>query len=165
MMSTVLVLVEHVDGTASKPTLELLTLARRLGTPAALMYGEPSTGLTGVLGQYGAATVYAVPPEHPYPAAALAQAVVEVAARTAPAAVLAPSSPLGKEVAARAAVRLDSGIITDATDVRATPDGPVTTQAVFAGSLFTECQVRRGTPIITVRPNAVAAEPAPTEPV
>ncbi|MCW2748502.1 MAG: hypothetical protein JWP10_1644, partial [Nocardioidaceae bacterium] len=30
-MTEVLVLVDHVDGKVSKPTLELLTLARRLG--------------------------------------------------------------------------------------------------------------------------------------
>jgi len=161
MMSTVLVLAEHGDGSPRKPTLELLTLARRLGEPAAVVPGEPGAALVEALGRYGAATVHAVTPDDPV---ALAQALVDLAARTNPAAILVTSSPLGKEVAARAAVRLDSGIITDATDVRATPDGPVTTQVVFAGGWFTESQVRRGTPIITVRPNAVTAEPAPVAP-
>ena len=38
-MSEVLVLVDHVDGKVTKPTLELLTIARRLGEPSAVLIG------------------------------------------------------------------------------------------------------------------------------
>ena len=38
-MSEVLVLVDHVDGSIRKPTLELLTLAKRLGEPSAVFIG------------------------------------------------------------------------------------------------------------------------------
>jgi electron transfer flavoprotein alpha subunit len=166
-VSTVLVLVEHRDGTPSKTTLELLTLARRLGEPAALVYGEAGDRLVDVLGQYGATTVFAVAAAGPdtYPADATAQALVDVAGRTAPVAVLVTSDHAGKEVAARVAVRLDAGIITDAVDVHATVDGPVAVQSVFAGAWITESVIRRGTPVIAVRPNAIAAEPAPAVPV
>jgi electron transfer flavoprotein alpha subunit len=43
--------------------------------------------------------------------------------------------------------------------------GPVATQSVFAGTWTSQSEVVRGTPIITVRPNAVVPEVAPTEPV
>jgi electron transfer flavoprotein alpha subunit len=91
--------------------------------------------------------------------------LVDLATRTSPAAVLVTAGPDGTEVAARVAVRLDSGIITDAVDVRATPEGPMVTQSVVAGAWTAESQVRRGTPVITVRPNAVAPEPAPADAV
>ena len=39
-MPAVLVVVDAVDGSAPKPTLELLTLARRIGTPAAVGFGQ-----------------------------------------------------------------------------------------------------------------------------
>jgi electron transfer flavoprotein alpha subunit len=161
-VSTVLVLVEHGDGTPRKPALELLTLARRLGEPAALVYGDVDDQLVDVLGQYGATTVFAVAPagEDAYPPEAKAQAIVDVARRIAPVAVLVTSDAEGKEVAARVAVRLDSGIVTDAVDVRATPEGPTVTQSVFAGGWTTESWVRRGVPVITVRPNAVTPEAA-----
>jgi electron transfer flavoprotein alpha subunit len=55
-------------------------------------------------------------------------------------------------------------VITDAVDVRATPEGPFVTQSVFAGDWLTDSQVRRGLPIIAVRPNTVAPTPAPTRP-
>lgn len=38
-MAEVLVLVDHVDGAVRKPTLELLTLARRIGDPVAVALG------------------------------------------------------------------------------------------------------------------------------
>ena len=39
-MSEVLVVAEQVDSHMSKPTLELLTLARRLGDPVAVVFAE-----------------------------------------------------------------------------------------------------------------------------
>ena len=42
-MSEVLVVVDHVDGAIRKPTYELLTLARKLGEPAAVFFGMTST--------------------------------------------------------------------------------------------------------------------------
>ena len=39
-MSEVLVVAELVDGAVTKPTLELLTLARRLGDPVAVVFGD-----------------------------------------------------------------------------------------------------------------------------
>jgi electron transfer flavoprotein alpha subunit len=163
----VLVLVDHGDGSPRKSTVELLTLASRLGEPAAVVYGDADDALVDALGRYGATTVYAVAPPSPdaYPAMAKAAALVALAERTSPAAVLVTSGPEGKEIAARVAVRLDSGVITDAVDVRATPDGPLVTQSVFAGGWLAESQVRRGTPVITVRPNAATPEPAPATPV
>ncbi|HEU4421701.1 MAG TPA: electron transfer flavoprotein subunit alpha/FixB family protein [Pilimelia sp.] len=166
-MSTVLVLVEYGDRTPAKSSLELLTLARRLGDPAAVVYGEADDPVIGQIGQYGATAVYAVTSPGPdaYRPAVLATALTDLAGRTAPAAVLIGSNAVGKEIAARVAVRLGSGIVTDAVDVQASPDGPVVTQSVFAGAWITESQVRRGVPVITVRPNAVVPEPAPANPV
>ena len=116
-MTEVLVLVERSGGTPRKATLELLTLARRLGEPAALVCGPADDAIIEVLGEYGASRVYVVddPDRQRLPGRAQGGG----AGRTScgvprPAAVLVTSSREGTEVAARAAVRLDSGIITDA---------------------------------------------------
>ena len=45
-MAEVLVLVERSDGVVRKATLELLTLARRLGDPAALVCGAVDDATT-----------------------------------------------------------------------------------------------------------------------
>jgi electron transfer flavoprotein alpha subunit len=156
---TVLVLAERDGATVRTATLELLTLARRLGEPAAVVLGDAGADLLAVLGRHGAGTVYQMPSADP------ATALTALAARTSPAAVLLESGPAGKEIAARLAVRLDAGIITDAVDVTAGPDGPVVTQSVLAGAWLAESQVCRGTPVITVCANAVTPQEMPVEPV
>ncbi|MGW4203482.1 electron transfer flavoprotein subunit alpha/FixB family protein, partial [Streptomyces sp. NPDC004726] len=81
--------------------------------------------------------------------------------QTSPAAVLIPSSADGKEIAARLALRTESGLITDATDVEPGDQGPVATQSAFAASYTTRSRVTRGIPVITVKPNSAPVEPAP----
>ena len=166
-MAEVLVVVEHSDETVRKATLELLTLARRLGEPAALVCGTPEDAITKVLGDHGAQRIFVA--DHPdvdsFLVAPKAEVLVDVVRRTSPSAVLATASREGTEVAARAAVRLDSGIITDAVDVVAGEHGPLVTQSVFSGTWTTQSQVVRGTPIVTVRPNSVAPEAFPVDPV
>jgi electron transfer flavoprotein alpha subunit len=88
-------------------------------------------------------------------------ALQAAAAAVSPAAVLVPSSAEGKEVAARLALRLGSGVITDAVDLVAGEDGPVAVQSVFAAAFTTRSRVSRGVPVITVKPNSAPVESAP----
>jgi electron transfer flavoprotein alpha subunit len=159
-MAEILVLVDHVDGAVRKPTLELLTIARRLGEPSAVFLGSGVANATETLGKYGAAKVYVVdaPEIEEYLVAPKAEALAAVAAQASPGAILVTAHAEGKEIAARVAVRLGSGIITDAVDLDA--DG-VASQSVFAGSFLVTAKVTHGAPIIAVKPNAAAPEEAP----
>ncbi|MEU0807847.1 electron transfer flavoprotein subunit alpha/FixB family protein [Streptomyces sp. NPDC005970] len=166
-MAEVLVYVDHVDGAVRKPTLELLTLARRIGEPVAVALGNGAADTAATLAEYGAVKVltadapefadYLVVPK----VDALQAAYKVVSAGGSPAAVLVPSSAEGKEIAARLAVRIESGIITDAVDLEAGDEGPVATQSVFAAAFTTKSRVSNGTPVITVKPNSAAVEAAP----
>ncbi|MEV7011488.1 electron transfer flavoprotein subunit alpha/FixB family protein [Streptosporangium sp. NPDC051022] len=169
-MAEVVVLVGHVAGQVRKPSLELLTLARRLGTPVAVCAGAgPGTELGAealeTLGRYGARRVHLVEAdnleEHPV---GWVQILADLAGDTAPEAVLVESTPEGREVAARLAVRLGSGVLTDAVDVRPGPSGPVVSQWAFAAGYQVTSRVTRSVPIIAVKPNAVAPVPEPVEP-
>jgi electron transfer flavoprotein alpha subunit len=165
-VSQVLVLVDHVEGSVRKTTLELLALARRLGEPAAVFLGRGWDAAASTLAEHGAATAYVVDADDlddylVVPKVEALQAVVAAAGDVA--AVLIPSSSEGKEVAARLSVRLDSGIITDAVDVQAGDGGPLVTQAVFAGGYSVQSHVTKGVPVITVKPNSAAPEPAPAQ--
>jgi electron transfer flavoprotein alpha subunit len=93
-----------------------------------------------------------------------AEAVVTIARRVEPGAILVTSGPEGKDVAARVAVRLDSGLVTDAVDVVADGATITSTQSVFAGTFHVRSEVVRGIPVITVMPNAVTAQAAPAQP-
>ncbi|MFN8168989.1 MAG: electron transfer flavoprotein subunit alpha/FixB family protein [Candidatus Nanopelagicales bacterium] len=160
-MGEVLVLVDHVDGAVRKTTTELLTIARRLGEPAAVFLGSGVENATETLAKFGATKVYAVdaPELGDFLVAPKAEALVAVAQQAAapPAAILVTSSAEGKEIAARAAVRLESGLVTDAVDVDASG---VATQSAFAASYVVTSKVTSGTPIITVKPNSAAPEEA-----
>jgi electron transfer flavoprotein alpha subunit len=162
-MAPVLVLAEHdaANGAVKKVTLELLTLARRLGEPAAMWVGAGSGDALELLGEYGASTVYVAdgPGVTDHPVVPMVDVLAALVADVAPAAVLVPSSADGKEVAGRLAIRTGSGVITDAVDIDASG---IATQSVFGGSTVVHSKVTSGTPIYTVRSNSVAPEAAPT---
>ncbi|QDY75508.1 electron transfer flavoprotein subunit alpha/FixB family protein [Streptomyces qinzhouensis] len=161
-MADVLVVVDHVEGSVRKPTLELLTVARRLGTPVAVALGAGAGRTVEVLAGHGASRIlvseageyadFLVVPK----VDALHQAVKLVD----PVAVLTVSSGENKEIAARLALRLESGVVTDAVDVEAGGEGPVAVQSAFAASYTTRSRVTRGIPVITVKPNSAPVEPA-----
>jgi electron transfer flavoprotein alpha subunit len=158
-MAEVLVVVEAAGGAVKKVTLEMLTMARALGTPAAVVLGGPGAAepLLGKLGEFGAEKVYLaesadieghlVAPK----ATVLARLVREVQ----PAAVLLGSTQEGKEIAGRLAVKLENGVLTDVSALEA--DGTAT-QVVFAGSTIVKSTVNGGLPIVTVRPNSLTPQ-------
>jgi electron transfer flavoprotein alpha subunit len=158
-VAEVLVLAERAKPRA---TCALLTVARRLGTPAAVLGGRPDPALTAVLGRFGAATIYSVtaPEVDAHPVAARVEMLVELAGRK-PAAILIASGRDGLEIAGRVAVRLDSGVLIDVIDVTAGPDGPVATQSVQGGAYLVESRVVRGVPILAVRTEHITVVPAP----
>jgi electron transfer flavoprotein alpha subunit len=110
-MSNVLVLVDHTGGKVRKTTAELLTIARRLGEPVAVFIGDNVQDALPALGQYGATKVIALtdPELTQYLVAPKAEALQQVAAKIEPSAILISSNSEGKEIAARLAVKLDSG--------------------------------------------------------
>ena len=163
-MAEVLVLAEldPAGGGVRKTTLEALTAARALGEPSAVVIGAPGTaaGVKDALAEYGAAKVYVAesPEVEDYLVAPKAEVLAQLVAEKSPAAVVIPSSPEGKEIAGRLAIKTGSGFLTDVTEIAA--DGTAT-QVAFAGATIVHSQVTVGTPIYTLRGNSVAAEPAP----
>ncbi|MEU1585385.1 electron transfer flavoprotein subunit alpha/FixB family protein [Micromonospora sp. NPDC005710] len=165
-MSEVLVVVEATkEFGVKKVTLEMLTLARELGTPSAVVLGGAGAAeaLSGKLGEYGAEKIYAAEGDEidGYLVAPKATVLAELVKRVQPAAVLLASAQEGKEIAARLAVKLDNGILTDVVGLDA--DGTAT-QVAFAGSTIVKSKVTKGLPLVTVRPNSVTPAPSATTP-
>ena len=161
-MAEVLVLVDHVEGKVRKTTAELLTIARRLGEPSAVFVGTGFDAAKETLARFGAEKVYRVesPEVLEHLVVPQAELLAQLVSDKAPTAVLLPSSPEGKEIAARLAVKTESGLITDAVDVQAADGGVATTQSVFAGSYTVSATVTKGTPIVAVKPNSATPEEA-----
>jgi electron transfer flavoprotein alpha subunit len=162
-MAEVLVLAEHSGGDVKKVTGELLTLARQFGEPAAVWVGDGAEEGQPRLAEYGAGTVYvAVGADFTdYVTGPEADVLAALVQEKAPAAVLMASTGQNKEVAGRLAVKTNSGMLCDAVGLTATGGKIVAEQSVFGGATIVHSAVRTGTPIITVRPNSVAAEAAP----
>jgi electron transfer flavoprotein alpha subunit len=159
-MAEILVLAEHDGESVKKVTCELLTLARRFGEPAVVWAGPGAEGGRERLAEFGAATVYVAAGEEfaDYVAAPKAELLASLVTEKSPAAVLVASTAEGREVAARLAVKTGSGLITDAVGLA---EGLVAEQSIFGGAIIVQSKVTAGTPIVAVRPNAVAPESAP----
>jgi electron transfer flavoprotein alpha subunit len=162
-MAEGLVLAEHDGETVKKVTGELLTLARQFGEPAAVWIGAGAEGGRERLAEFGAAKVYVADGGDidDYVVAPTAEVLAGLVAQKSPAAVLLAATGEGKEVAGRLAVKIGSGVITDAVGLTAGDGGLVAEQSIFGGAIVVQSTVKTGTPIIAVRPNSVAAEPAP----
>ena len=162
-MAEVLVLAEHSDGEVKKVTGELLTLARQFGEPAAVWVGDGAEQGQPRLAEYGATKVYVADGADytDYVTGPEADVLASLVGQASPAAVLMASTGQNKEVAGRLAVKTSSGMLCDAVGLAEQDGKIVAEQSVFGGATVVHSAVKTGTPIVTVRPNSVAAEPAP----
>jgi electron transfer flavoprotein alpha subunit len=163
-MAEVLVLAEHSGDDVKKVTVELITLARRFGEPAVVWAGPGAEAGRERLAEFGAARVYVCDDAEvdDFVVAPVASLLAQLVAEKSPSLVLIAGTAEGKEIAARVAVKTDSGLLTDAVDLVPGPDGgePVAEQSVFGGATVVHSRVKRGTPIVAVRPNAISPSPS-----
>ncbi|MCV7205833.1 electron transfer flavoprotein subunit alpha [Mycolicibacterium peregrinum] len=160
-MAEVLVLAEHSEGALKKVSAELITAARALGEPAAVVVGKPGTAapLVDGLKAAGAAKIYVAESDdaESYLVTPVVDVLAGLAESAAPAGVIVAATADGKEIAARLAARIGSGLLVDVVEVR---EGAVGVHSIFGGAFTVEAQVTSDTPVITVRPGAVEAAPA-----
>ena len=159
-MAEVLVLVEHAEGALKKVSAELITAARALGEPAAVVVGAPGTAapLIDGLKAAGAAKIYVAESDDvdKYLITPVVDVLAALAESNAPAAVLLAATADGKEIAGRLAARIGSGLLVDVVEVK---EGAVGVHSIFGGAFTVEAKANGDTPVITVRAGAVDAEP------
>ena len=158
-MASVLVFVDISSAEPTRAARELLAIAGTLGEPVVACPHPVSDEAAEALGRLGVAEVFEPAAELPDVLVAAKAAFLAAAVEAAqPRAVLLGNSFEDREIAARAAIRLGSGVVTDAVAVA--PDLSVT-KSVLAGAYTSTCRVRSGVPVITVKANsAEPAEPA-----
>ena len=157
-MAEVLVLVDHVEGEIKKATYELLTAARVLGEPSAVVVGPAVS--TKELAAHGAEKIYVAETDRDdflTPQVDVLAALVEA---KSPAAVLIAVSADGKEIAGRLALRTGSAWLNDVVDVTPGDDGAGATHSVFGGAWVVQAKAATGHPVITVRPGSFEVEDA-----
>jgi electron transfer flavoprotein alpha subunit len=160
-MAEVLVLVEHAEGALKKISAELITAARVLGEPSAVAVGAPGTAapLADGLKEAGAAKIYVAESDvaENYLITPVVDVLASLVESASPAGVLLAASADGKEIAGRLAARIGSGLLVDVVEVK---EGGKGVHSIFGGAFTVEAEASGDTPVITVRPGAVEAEPS-----
>ncbi len=150
------------DGSLTKLSTEAATLARLLheaggGAPVGIIHGRNVEAAADEFSLF-VATVHV--DDTVAADSTVAPIAVALAARLDDYdLVLLPASPDGRDLAGALSALSGWGVLANATAVSWSDDGPLVQQSVFGGKLITESAFtdRRG--IITVRPNAVTAQP------
>ncbi len=159
-MTAVLVFLDHAGASLAKSERELLSLASSLGDVSVALAGDAEQTYLDGVGAYGVKDCYRPETDVSEVLVAGKAAFVAEAARAAGAGVvLLGNSYEAKEIAARAAVRLGAGVI---TDVVALDSELTATKADFAGSYTVNCRVTTDTAVLTIKPNSVEAVEAGT---
>ncbi len=165
-MSELLVLIDHSAGQPRKISLQLLAAARavapELGVEvAAVWLGPGAAEAAGTLGAHGAVRVHHWDSEDAKGFVTVPQvdAVAQLVDAAAPAALIFASSNHVKDVAARLAMRVGGGVITDATGLAVEGGALLATKEVFGGDVITTSRVAEGSfPVVGIAANAFAAE-------
>jgi electron transfer flavoprotein alpha subunit len=156
-MAAILVLVDHLHGKTKKSTYELLTAARALGEPAAVVVGAPgATGkLVDGLKAHGAEKIYLAETTRTDFLTPEVDVLAFLVESLSPGATLIGASADGKEIAGRLAVRTGSALLSDVVAV----SDELVTHSVFGGAFIVKAGANTEHPVITVRPGAVEIEP------
>lgn len=165
-MSELLVLIDHSAGQPRKISLQLLAAARavapELGVEvAAVWLGPGAAEAAGTLGAHGAVRVHHWDSEDAKGFVTVPQvdALAQLVDAAAPAALIFASSNHVKDVAARLAMRVGGGVITDATGLAVEGGALLATKEVFGGDVITTSRVAESSfPVVGIAANAFAAE-------
>lgn len=160
---SILIYIEHAEGSIKKTSLEAVSYGKALsektsgGEVIAVALGSISDDALAVAGTAGASKVMHVADEKlnkgviQAHADAVAQIYNQVGAKTL---VLAKSS-LGDAVAARLAVRLDAGLVSNVVDLPDTTGEYKVKRSIYTGKAFAETTVSKDHKILAVKKNAV----------
>lgn len=157
------VLVEHDGGNVKKVSLEMLSKARELsggGEVAAVWLGEGHGEGAERVASAGPSKVYVCEDSvlDEYLISPAVDVLASLCDASKPDALLVASTTDGKDIAARLAARLGSGLTNDITALEARDGKLIGTYPAFGGSLLVECW-SEGTPgIYIVKPNAFSVE-------
>jgi electron transfer flavoprotein alpha subunit len=160
MAKGVWIVAEQRDGALRKISFELASAARKLADQqgeevSAILLGSGIEKLAGELGKYGVDKVYVgdSPALEPYITEAHAMAAAKIIKENDPAILLLGASVQGKDLAARLAGKLATGLATDCTDVKIADGKLLAIRPMYAGKCFGEIVTSANPQMATLRPN------------
>jgi len=164
----VLAFIEHVAGSPTMLSLEVLTmagrLARAMGQPLeAVAIGPKGAAAAGSLSSSGVSTLHVAgdPRLAEYAPAAWAHAIAELADQVNPAVVIGTASDRSGEVMAHVAARMALPMAANCTDIQL-GDAFIVTRQRWGGSLLEDAHLKGRTKLLTLAPHALTPEPSPS---
>jgi electron transfer flavoprotein alpha subunit len=159
----VFVFAEQVDNGFKKSSLEAVSEGRRLadalGEPlSAMVLGSGVADLAAGLGTYGADKVLVADDAAlaDFAADAYTQTVSQAIEELAPRVVLAAATVTGKELFARLAAKLDTGLAMECSDLAMSGDTLTAKRSLYGGKVIATVTVQGEPQMATLRPNVVA---------
>jgi electron transfer flavoprotein alpha subunit len=163
MAKCVCVIAEFRAGNFRRVSFEVASEGRRLadalGTHlCAVAIGAGVAGKASELGHYGVEKVFVAddPAVEHYVAETYVPTVAAIVQQCDPAAVVLSASVDGKDLAARLAARLKTGLAQDCTQLQVAAGAIKAKRPIFAGKCFAWCEwTESALPVISCRPNVM----------
>lgn len=161
MSKKVLVLGEVREGNLRNVSFEAIAAGSKIadgGEVVGLLVGDAVAGLANELIAYGASRVVTV--EHPhlknYTSDGYSQAILAVIEQEKPEAIVFGHTSLGKDLSPKIASRLQSGLVSDVTEIEGAGDDTVFIRPIYSGKAFEKVKIKDGVIFATIRPNNIA---------
>lgn len=151
-----LVYIDHFKEEAQPASWEALGLAKSLGTASAVVFGSGVDAIAKAAFEYGADEVLIADDTAltDYRAEPYASTLSALASSQSPDLILFPTTARTRELAAMAAIDLNTGVLTDVTALEANRDEVIATRPIYEGKLL-EKTVCSGKPVLaTIRGRA-----------
>jgi electron transfer flavoprotein alpha subunit len=160
MTKTIWTLVEIEYGQPARSSLEVLSKAAKLGRAEAIVLGAEAAKVAPLLGEYGAAKVYAHSDAtyDNYLTLPAVDALSALLQANQPDLLLLPTTYDARDIAARLNARLNLGLITDATDLQYDGDTLKVTVPWGGENVVTATHPHGGLGIVLARPKAFSVE-------
>lgn len=161
MSKKVLVLGETREGSLRNVSFEAIAAAKKIsggGEVVSVLIGDSVAEFGAELVNYGADRVITV--EHPhlksYTSDGYSQAIMAVIDQEQPGALVFGHTAVGKDLSPKIASKLQTGLISDVTDIEGEGEDAVYIRPIFSGKAFEKVKNKGGVDFITVRPNNIA---------
>ncbi|TRM12894.1 electron transfer flavoprotein subunit alpha/FixB family protein [Lentibacillus cibarius] len=161
MGQKILVIGEARDGVLRNVTFEAIAAAKKIDTDGdivGMLCGDE--GLTDQAQEmiyHGADRVVTVSHKNlkEYTSEAYGQAIMAVVNDESPDTIVMGHTAIGKDVTPKIASKLESGLISDATDIETQEDKPVFIRPIYSGKAFEKKAITSGLTFVTIRPNNI----------
>lgn len=159
-MKKILIIAEHADKKIKRYSIELLGVAKILGQKtgasfSVLLMGNDLGDVPSIIAKYGPKEVLVTRHDKlkHYNSESFTSVVCDIIKKENFDLVLATATPIGRDLLARCAMRLDSSFVPDTIGLNIENDELVVRRPMYAGKVIAKVSARGERVFVTVRPN------------